>query len=147
MAYEAVTTTEYRTKTGERRGTRALLDVLLFLFGALGVTDLGIYNRRKVRGGSSWSIHAVGRAFDLGIPNKALGDRIFLLLIRAAPKLGLCEIIWWGQRWTAENGVQPYYGVDNHHTHIHGAQTQEAADNPSKRDDLTKWYATAILNG
>lgn len=147
MSYQPVTRTELLTKRTARRGVVAFMDVILFLFRGRGATNLGIYNRRSVRGGSGWSLHAVGRAADIGIPNKTLGDEIWLRLIRAATKIGAAEIIWWGQRWTAETGVRRYTGDDNHHTHIHVGFTREMADNPTPRDDLTKWIATAILNG
>jgi len=50
-----------------RPGTRRLQDWLLFLFP--GSRDLGIYANRNVRGGQARSVHATGRAADLG------GDR------------------------------------------------------------------------
>lgn len=48
-------------------GTRKLQDWLLFLFP--GSRDLGIYANRTVRGGQARSVHATGRAADIG------GDR------------------------------------------------------------------------
>ena len=148
MAYQPVTTPEYLRHRSPRRGSVILMDVLLFLFHTDKITNAGIYNRRKVRGGSSWSLHSVGRALDIGIPTKEAGDRIFLFLIRAATLAGICELIWWNQRWTAENGVRPYNpgkGGDDHRTHMHIGQTREMADNKASRDSLIAWYSHAIV--
>lgn len=145
MAYQPASTAELLRYWGARKGTRALQDVLVFLYRDRGATDLGVYNRRPVRGRTSgWSLHSVGRAGDIGVRDTKLGDELFLRLIRAAEPLGLCEIIWNGQRWTAEKGAQPYNGADSHSTHLHYAQTREMADNPSAREALVKWYTHYI---
>lgn len=150
MAYEPVTPLELLRNRGERPGVRVFLNVMLFLFKARGMTNVGIYNRRKVRGGGSWSLHSVGRAVDLGIPagSKALGDDIADRLVRAATKLGICEVIWYRRRWTAEKGWQSYHGTDPHTGHVHVGFTKAMAD---KTDDaegrLSKWMASAVING
>lgn len=148
MAYEPVTPLELIRYRGERPGVRAFLNVMLFLFKARGMSNVGIYNRRKVRGGGSWSLHSVGRAVDLGIPtnNKALGDEIVMRIIRAATKLGVGEVIWYRKRWTAEKGWQSYHGVDPHTGHIHVGFTKAAADQQPS-DALSKQIAAAIING
>jgi hypothetical protein len=50
--------------SGARAGTRRFVDWMVFLYG---VRNLGIYANRKVNGpGTGWSVHATGRACDLG---------------------------------------------------------------------------------
>ncbi len=141
--YQAVSAREYLTKRSARRGVSIFVDVVMFLFHAEGITNLGIYNRRKVRGGSAWSLHSVGRAADFGC-SKALGNRRWVFFIRAAGMAGICEIIWNGQRWTQEHGIQPYHGEDDHTTHVHVGFTIAMADNSSPRDSLISWFVAAI---
>lgn len=145
MAYQAVSTWEYLTKRSERRGVQIFRDTVLFLFHNEGVTDLGIYNRRNVRGGSSKSLHSVGRAVDFGC-NKALGDRLFLFFIRGAKGCGISEIIWYRKRWTEEHGVQSYNGADDHTTHVHVGFTTAMADNNTNRDALVKWFVSFLMS-
>lgn len=48
---------------GARPGTKQFQALMVYLFG---MRSLGIYANRSVRGGSSLSVHATGRACDLG---------------------------------------------------------------------------------
>lgn len=48
---------------GARPGTKQFQALMVYLFG---MRSLGIYANRPVRGGSSLSVHATGRACDLG---------------------------------------------------------------------------------
>lgn len=48
---------------GARPGTKRFQEMMVFLFG---MKNLGIYANRPVRGGSGLSVHATGRACDLG---------------------------------------------------------------------------------
>jgi len=149
MAYEAVQNWELKHK-GPRPGTQALLDVILFLWAKSKVTNVGIYNRRSVRGGSSWSLHAVGRAMDVGVPNIGVGTLIatFLTTGDNAKGCGICEVIFNRRRWTAETGWLPYHGEDPHTAHIHIGQTIRAADSPgATTDQLHKLFAAVLTNG
>ena len=49
--------------SGARAGTKQFQALMAFLFQ---MRSLGIYSNRTVRGGSSLSVHATGRACDLG---------------------------------------------------------------------------------
>ena len=49
--------------SGARAGTRQFQALMSFLFD---MNNLGIYANRQVRGGSGLSVHATGRACDLG---------------------------------------------------------------------------------
>ena len=149
-----VTPAEYRAHRGQLRpGTKTLSDVVRFLMGG-SVTDGGIVNDRNVRGGSSKSLHAVGRAADFmvhtgqgpgrqGKSAKEIGDELFVRLIAAAPAIGAEEIIWWRQIWSPSKGLRAYTGLASHKDHVHVGISQAVADNRSP--DLPKWFAGAIF--
>lgn len=146
MRYEPVTTWELIRYHSARKGTKALMDVLLYLFHANRVTNQGIYVRRRQRGGSAWSLHAVGRSGDLGIPNIPTGTIIAELLVRRAGELGVCEVIFNRRRWTPESGWRHYSGVNPHTTHIHFGNTRAMADSPLTTDALARKFATALTH-
>ena len=84
MAYEPVTGGELLRNRGPRHGVQAFADVILFAFTQAGVKMGGIYNRRRQRGGSSWSLHAVGRAVDFMVPSTQVGDFLAAVIVKAA---------------------------------------------------------------
>lgn len=150
--YQGVTLNEARRIVGPRPGTRLLSDTIISHYFPRGARSLGIYVRRKVRGGKALSTHAAGRGFDIGVPSKAgrataegkrLGDEIVLKLIHASDALGIQEIIWQGKRITAGADGKPvtknYRGVDRHFTHIHASQTVDLASRPADQN-LSRWY-------
>ena len=141
FAYEPVTATELRTISGPRPGARAISEVIVWHEYARGVRSAGIYNRRPIRGKkiltpATASLHAAGRGIDISVPNKQVGDELFLRVINAADAIGVCEVIWWDKRATAK-GVLAYKGADNHHTHLHIGITADMADNTSP--ELMNW--------
>jgi hypothetical protein len=148
--YQAVTRAELANHTSPRKGVVAVRDVVIWCEKAR-VYDLGIYNRRKVRGSlSSWSLHAVGRAWDIGfrpgfspVEQNNLAGRLAL----AAQFVGIAEVIYNRRRWTEDKGWQVYRGTDPHTTHIHVGFTVDWADNPSSLDDLKKWAAHFLYQG
>lgn len=82
---------------GARPGTIRFQDYMRFLFQ---MKNLGIYANRPVRGGSSLSVHATGRACDLGGgPNQIVAAIAFLE--RHAAELGIEEIHDYGNRYKA----------------------------------------------
>src|SRR5215831_10300140 len=69
------------------------------------VKNLGIYVCRNIKGTTTKSAHAEGRALDIGLnahkpPEKVLGDAIFHALIRAAHRSGIDNVIWNRQIWS-----------------------------------------------
>lgn len=142
MNYDGLHYTELRHK-GPRRGTKALHDAVLLLYGTQGVRSGGIYNRRKIAGSQRWSLHAVGRAVDFWVPNKAVGDRLALSIVRIAERIGVCEIIWWDWRWTPNEGVTRWTKPD-HRDHVHVAQTRKVADNESSHADLVRFFVAGL---
>lgn len=59
-----------------RAGTRQFQSLMVFLFG---MKSLGIYANRDVRGGTGLSVHATGRACDLGGTPKQINEAIDFL--------------------------------------------------------------------
>lgn len=68
-----------------------------------GVKDLGVYNRRPIRGTSVWSQHAWGNAWDIGGPVELL-DQVHHWLIANRATMRLGTILW---------------RVRDHYDHIH----------------------------
>jgi len=86
----------------------------------------GIYNCRDVRGGSSWSHHAEGRAYDCMIPTNGgqyrpeLGDPIIQLLGPNGKRLGLDHLILNRTIYSTRSPDGRYYsGVHPHYNHAH----------------------------
>lgn len=148
--YQPATTAEVRAIQGPRPGTRALMATILAHY-PLASSD-GIYNVRRVRGSlTSWSLHAAGRAADVHVPDtpagRKVGHDLFQRLIRpqTANALGICEVIYYNQRWDGTSGqIKPYHGKDAHKTHVHVGQTIDVASHPSvstdPHDPLRRWF-------
>lgn len=130
-------------------GTAALVKGCLERWPAL--TNLGVYNCRPVRGGTSLSLHGEGRAGDLGSTDKALHDEVFAALIAAAEDLGIQEVISWERRWDSiSRQVKPYDGKSLHKDHVHVGQCWAAAKSVTtqqvraalageEEDDMAAW--------
>lgn len=93
----------------------------------------GIYNDRNIAGTQTKSLHAEGRALDIGLDvtnasDKLVADRLFDAFIDSAVEIGLQEIIWNRQIWSsAKPSVHVYTGHDPHTGHIHVGFTREAS--------------------
>jgi len=79
---------------GARPGTVRFQQYMVFLFQ---MKNLGIYANRPVRGGSGLSVHATGRACDLGGGHNQIIAAI-QFLERHADQLGIEEIHDYGNR-------------------------------------------------
>lgn len=100
---------------------------------------------RPVRGGSSLSMHATGRAIDLYVPtigekaDNSAGDPVANYLIVNATKLGVQYFIWDHSQFNTERGEVEDYCRGNcwdsggsksqHHDHLHIELTKDAAQN------------------
>lgn len=108
---------------GPQPGARALLAYWLESFD--NVSSFGIYACRNVRGGQSMSVHACGRAVDMGVPVTGAGHiSAYTFLRRIAPyakTLGVCYIIFNREQWSATRNVngEHYGGSHPHADHIH----------------------------
>ena len=57
-----------------------------------GMTSLGIYNKRPIRGGTAWSSHAYGAAADLGYKNRADAETAIAFYIENSAELGIQRV-------------------------------------------------------
>lgn len=134
--------------TGPQVGTANLQMVLMDKFPQ--AKDFGIFNCRPVRGGTTLSKHAKGRAGDTGfdlIDGKAnpIGYTVVAMLLDRAWELGLETIIWdghlWSARWPFSRVYTPPIGGSYHRDHIHWEQITPYAKN------LTLDQAETIVGG
>lgn len=96
--------------------------------------NLGIYNCRSVRGGSSFSAHAEGRACDIGWPEQngkggPEGHSFVELLRPVASLMGIDAIIYDRTIWSAKSpgpAGRPYTGSADHYDHTHVELTRAA---------------------
>jgi hypothetical protein len=83
------------------------------------------YACRPIRGGSSTTVHAEGRAVDAMIPGETeeglrVGNEIRNFLIHNAEILGIQRVIWNRGIWQANiDGWNDYYGLSPHTDHLH----------------------------
>jgi N-acetyl-beta-hexosaminidase len=140
MAYFPVNTVEAMRTKGPRPGAVALLAVLRERAGDHAGRDKavdGIYNKRRIRGGLGWSVHAGGRAIDLGVKDtplgKQLGDFLTVVLMQKATALGIQMIIWHGKAYYPDGRVKNLTRKTDktldHRDHLHIEMTPHAADN------------------
>lgn len=121
-----------RCTDGPSPGAKALMAWFLGNFAAQGGRNLGIYNCRTVRGGSTRSLHGEGRALDFGInPHGAqYGTLLAERLRQVSGELGVQCIIWNRRIWSAaypDAGWRPYSGTNPHLDHIHLELSKVAA--------------------
>ena len=110
---------------GPKYGTRQLMEYTISNY--TDATDLGIYNPRPIRGGSSWSQHACGSAGDTGFPvvrpdGHLGGTALARDLVRHHADLGIQQVIWAGRIWRntrASAGWRKYSGESDHFNHVH----------------------------
>jgi hypothetical protein len=121
-----------RCTDGPTPGAKALMAYFLGQFGSQGGKNLGIYNCRSVRGGTTTSLHGEGRACDLGInPHAApYGTLLAEQLRLQSAELGVQCLIWNGRIWSGaypDAGWRVYTGTNAHVDHIHLELTRAAA--------------------
>ena len=96
-------------------------------------TNLGIYNPRSVRGGSALSLHAEGRALDVGFPVQRpdgadTGWRLVDAMVDHHAALGVQCVIFARRIWSNTRPTwRPYAGAADHYDHVHIELTREAA--------------------
>jgi hypothetical protein len=131
-----------KCSSGPTPGARGAMAWFTGAYKEEGGKNLGIFNCRAVRGGSSTSIHGVGRADDFGTPvtNDWSWNLVELLRIHSE-ELGIQGIIhrrrqWWSNR--CNDGWTVYNGVAAHFDHIHLELTPEAASR-SLEETVALW--------
>ena len=122
-----------RATGGPSPGAKALMSWFLGAYGHLGGRNLGIYNDRTVRGGTTKSLHAEGRACDFGIHphGAAWGTGLAELLRARSGELGVQCVIWNRRIWSGaypDAGWRPYTGTNPHVDHIHLELSRHAAE-------------------
>lgn len=114
-------------------GTAVVMAHLLAKFP--GTANWGTYVDRNVSGTGKKSVHAEGRAGDVGVPPRGeLGDRVADYLVRNAPLLGIQMVIWNRRDWRADTRTWTAYTHPggssptlNHEDHVHFELCWEAA--------------------
>jgi len=109
-------------------GAQALMRWIIETYGPLGAQNWGIYNCRDVRGASTTSAHAEGRALDVGFP---IGDpdanRLLARLLKVPGRLGIQAIIYERRIYSRITPAgRPYTGLVPHVDHLHIELTREA---------------------
>jgi hypothetical protein len=121
-----------RTCTGGPTvGAKNLISWHLATFGGRGAKNLGIYNCRTVRGGTTTSLHGEGRAADGGTPTSNTWSWAAADFLRLYSKeLGLQCVIHNRKIWSASGGTgwRNYGGVAPHFDHWHAELTWAAAN-------------------
>lgn len=104
-------------------GTVELRDYLLAHFP--GITNSGTYCcRQNSNNLSKLSVHAIGRALDLGVAeiggdaDNTVGDAVANWLVEHAEYIGIQRVIWDYAFWNGENGFG-LLGGDPHTNHLH----------------------------
>ena len=95
-------TPEYCTKSPN------LVQIMGYLRDTHGMTNLGIYSKRPVRGGTAWSTHAFGAALDAGNSTRAQLEWVILpWLIEHSEELGIQRIHDYAAKryWQAGKGM------------------------------------------
>lgn len=115
--------------SGPQPGALALARWIIEEFGDQGCFNLGIYNCRSIRGGTTTSAHGEGRAFDAGFPvGDPDGNELVKLLLKAPGRLGIQAIIYERTIYSALSPKgRPYNGVNPHLDHLHIELTRESA--------------------
>lgn len=115
---------------GECLGSQSGTEVLQqFLMGMFGVTDLGTFGCRTIKGSSTLSFHAEGRAGDVGGSHGQLSE-VAEWLVSYSEILGIQEVIFDSRIWRSfylPPSWRGYSGVDNHATHVHWVLNWEGA--------------------
>ncbi len=106
-------------------GARALMAGCLEAYGDQGASSLGIYNCRDVRGSSTRSCHAEGRACDVGFPlvdggAHPAGQAMLDSLRGDAEGLGIQAMIYDRTIYSRRSPAgRPYTGASPHLDHVH----------------------------
>jgi hypothetical protein len=102
------------------RAVRAAFPELQTLTGAYGC-----FNPRRIAGSSRWSLHAEGRALDVGVPivANAIGWELACILVRDRITYGTMRVMWDKHIWSTERPadwrrLQPQSQQHTDHVHI-----------------------------
>lgn len=88
----------------------------------------GCFNPRRIEGTSRWSLHAEGRAGDVGVLERwdtASGWELACVLVQCRSTLGTMRVIYDGHVWSTEHPSEwrrLEASVNQHHDHVHVEQ-------------------------
>jgi hypothetical protein len=112
----------------------------------------GCYNRRRISGSASWSLHAEGRALDVGVRHdlKDQGWQLACELVAQRLVYGTMRVMWDGHIWTTERidewqRLRP--GTNQHRDHLHIEQFRAAAARATAVQVAYETALTAALPG
>lgn len=136
------------TAEGCQSGTIALARAVRTVYPELESLSqtYGCFNRRYVAGTTTWSVHAEGRAFDVGVPNseRETGWQLACELVARRTLYGVQRVMWDRHIWSVEAPAQ-WRGLsprsDQHLSHLHAEQYRQAAARPRS---VEKQYQTAL---
>lgn len=115
---------------GPAPGARALMDYCIHHYPP--GTNLGIFNNRAIRGKKATSMHATGRAIDVGFPGSEghahpQGHVLAQWLVGHHQQLGVQCVIFARKIWSSQKPAwRAYTGTEGHWTHVH-AELNRAA--------------------
>ena len=148
--YDSVTAAELKSAVGPTPGAALVRDTILWwsAVGGVHVSSGGIFNKRSTNGKAltvaNASLHAVGRACDLMVPDIATGQLVAYRCLVAGEMVGLSEVIFNRTRWTRDHpGGAPYNGLSPHTDHVHLGFTRQWARD-AKGPDYGLWAARAL---
>ena len=134
-------------------GARALMSWFLGAYAGRGGTNKGIYNCRPIPGSTTLSLHAEGRACDLGVPvGASWGQPLADALVAHSGELGIQEVIYRRRIWSGahpDDGWRTYNGSNPHTEHIHAGLSVAAArslgiDAVAAQLGLTDWRTALV---
>jgi hypothetical protein len=127
VRYEPASKNPPRAKC--QTGTRALQTAIDRVYPELIVGELGYgcYNYRRQTSGTGWSLHAEGRALDIGVASShnGLGWILACDLTQFHVLYGVQRVIWDGHIWSIEEAgaYRPLRSTSQqHHDHLHVEQ-------------------------
>jgi len=136
MRYEPASSAP--TAQGCEPGTRTLAAGIKVVYGSLAVMRgaYGCFNRRRIAGQVAWSLHAEGRALDVGvsIQQNAAGWDLACHVVAEHAALGVQRVIWDGHIWSIKHAGRwrPVgASTEPHRDHVHLEQYRAAAASTS----------------
>lgn len=136
MRYEPASRVEPTTSRCEP-GTKALEEALRSVWPELqvGTGPYGCFNHRRIAGSTAWSLHAEGRALDVGV-TPAWHEQAWSLACQLVDRrvlYGTMRVLWDGHIWSCEQPadwrkLQPT--TNPHRDHLHIEQYRANAARP-----------------
>lgn len=143
-----------RCTDGPTAGARAFMAWFVGAYAGRGGKNLGIYNCRTVRGGTTTSLHGEGRALDFGInPHRAgYGTALAEQIRLSSAELGVQCVIWNRRIWSgsySRSGWRTYNGTNAHVDHLHVELSWHAARTltAGRVQQILGGSAPAVLSG